>query len=46
MDLRGIPVGPPRLPLRPLNKDDKRALAEVIRTMDAAIAAIEGGTAP
>ncbi len=27
--------------LQPLNKDDKRELAEVIRTMDIAIAAIE-----
>lgn len=40
---RGIDCGPPRRPLQPLNKDDKRALDEVIRTMDAAIAAIEGG---
>ncbi|MDA4846351.1 dihydrodipicolinate synthase family protein [Hoeflea poritis] len=39
--LRGIDCGPPRRPLQPLNKDDKRALAEVIRTMDRAIAQIE-----
>ena len=43
MTLRGIDAGPPRKPLQPLNKDDKRVLAEVIRTMDAAIAAIEDG---
>ncbi len=42
LTLRGIDAGVPRKPLQPLNKDDKRELAEVIRTMDAAIAAIEG----
>lgn len=41
LTLRGIDAGPPRLPLRPLNKDDKRELAEVIRTMNTAIEAIE-----
>lgn len=41
LTLRGIDAGPPRLPLRPLNKDDKRELAEVIRTLDAALAAIK-----
>jgi len=39
--LRGIDCGPPRRPLQPLNKDDKRELAQVIRTLDSAIAAIE-----
>jgi len=39
--MRGIPAGPPRKPLHPLNKDDKRALEQVIRTMNTAIAAIE-----
>ncbi len=39
--LRGIDAGPPRRPLQPLNKDDKRELAEVVRTLNAAIAAIE-----
>ncbi|MEM8877775.1 MAG: dihydrodipicolinate synthase family protein [Pseudomonadota bacterium] len=43
LSLRGIDVGPPRKPLQPLNKDDKRALDEVIRTMDAAIARITTG---
>ena len=37
LTLRGINAGPPRRPLQPLNKDDKRQLAEVIRTMNAAI---------
>ncbi len=39
--LTGIDAGPPRKPLQPLNKDDKRQLAEVIRIMDITIAAIE-----
>lgn len=41
LTLRGIDCGPPRRPLQPLNKDDKRELAEVIGTMNIAIAAIE-----
>ena len=41
--LRGIDCGPPRRPLQPLNKDEKRELAEVIRTMNTALAAIEEG---
>ena len=45
LTLRGIECGPPRRPLQPLNKDDKRELADVIRTMDIAIAAIEKGAA-
>ena len=43
--LRGIEAGPPRRPLQPLNKDDKRELAEVIRTMNTAISRIEEETA-
>lgn len=38
--LRGIECGPPRKPLQPLNKDDKRELAEVIKTMNTTIDAI------
>lgn len=46
LSIRGLPVGPPRRPLQPLNKDEKRGLAEVVRVMDAAIARIEAeGTA-
>jgi 4-hydroxy-tetrahydrodipicolinate synthase len=45
LTLRGIDAGPPRKPLQPLNKDDRRELDEVIRTMAKAIAAIEGGAA-
>ena len=39
--LRGLPVGPPRRPLQPLNKEERRALAETVKVMDAAIAKIE-----
>ncbi len=38
--LRGIDAGPPRKPLQPLNKDDKRELAEVIKTMNTTVDAI------
>ncbi|NRA99627.1 MAG: dihydrodipicolinate synthase family protein [Rhodobacteraceae bacterium] len=45
LTMRGIDAGPPRKPLQPLNKDDRRELEEVIRTMNAAIASIEGASA-
>ena len=38
---RGIACGPPRRPLQSLNKEDKRAFDEVVRTMNTTIAAIE-----
>ena len=41
LSLRGIPVGPPRKPLQPLNKDDKRALEQVVRVMDTTIENIQ-----
>jgi 4-hydroxy-tetrahydrodipicolinate synthase len=41
LSLRGLPVGPPRRPLQPLNKDEKRALAETVKVMDRAIEKIE-----
>jgi len=41
MALRGLPSGPPRLPLKPLNKDEKRDLAQVIATMNTTIKCIE-----
>ncbi len=43
LTLRGIQAGPPRKPLQPLNKDDKRQLAHVIKTMNATIERIEQG---
>ena len=39
--LRGMPAGPPRSPLAPLDDSEKLALAKVIETMDAEIAAIQ-----
>ena len=42
LTLRGIDAGPPRKPLQPLNKDDKRELAEVIRVMNTTISCIIG----
>lgn len=41
LTLRGIDAGPPRRPLQPLNKDEKRQLSEVIDTLDKTISAIE-----
>ena len=35
--VRGLPAGPPRPPLRDLNKDEKRSLAQVIAVMNRTI---------
>lgn len=43
LTMRGIEAGPPRKPLHPLNKDDRRELEEAIRTMDATMAVVAGG---
>ena len=40
---RGLPVGPPRKPLQPLNKDDKRALEQVLRVMNTTFDQIKEG---
>ena len=45
LTLRGIPAGPPRKPLQPLNKDDKRELEQVIRVMNTTIEKIRDGEA-
>jgi 4-hydroxy-tetrahydrodipicolinate synthase len=42
LTLRGIDAGPPRKPLQPLNKEDKRELREVITTMNKTISSITG----
>ena len=42
LTMRGIDVGPPRKPLQPLNKDDKRELEQVIKTMNKTINRITG----
>ena len=41
--LRGLPAGPPRNPLTPLNESEQAALAEVIQKMNNDIAAIQAG---
>ena len=40
---RNLPAGPPRRPLQPLNKDDKRSLEQVIRVMNITFADIKEG---
>ena len=42
LTIRGIDVGPPRKPLQPLNKDDKRELEQVIKIMNTTINRITG----
>ncbi|KMW60813.1 4-hydroxy-tetrahydrodipicolinate synthase [Candidatus Rhodobacter oscarellae] len=42
LSFRGIDAGPPRRPLQPLNKDNKRELAEVVRTMTTTVSQITG----
>ena len=39
--MNGIPVRPMRAPLKGLNKDDKRALEQVVRVLKQKIADIE-----
>lgn len=39
-ELMGLPAGPPRDPLRPLNKDDKRLLRDTVTTLKRTVAAI------
>jgi len=38
---RGLPAGPPRLPLKPLGKDDKRTLEQVIAVLDSTMQRIQ-----
>jgi 4-hydroxy-tetrahydrodipicolinate synthase len=44
MSARNLPAGPPRKPLQSLNKDDRRALEQVIRVMNTTFADINEGT--
>ena len=44
LTLRGIDAGPPRRPLQPLNKNEQRELAEVIKTMNTTIDSIQQET--
>ncbi len=41
VEMKGLKAGPPRPPLRPLNKDDKRQLEQVIRVLQRTVAEIE-----
>ena len=43
VELSGCRAGPPRPPLKPLNKDDKRALEQVLRVLNTTIASIQAG---
>lgn len=43
MSGRDLPAGPPRKPLQPLNKDDRRSLQQVIRVMNTTFADINEG---
>ena len=45
MTLRGLPSGPPRRPLLPLDEEEERRLAETVAAMDQALAAIRAEAA-
>ncbi|WP_243612538.1 dihydrodipicolinate synthase family protein [Shimia aestuarii] len=45
-EMMGNYAGPPRPPLRPLNKDDKRQLEQVVRVLKRTVADIEAGSKP
>ncbi len=44
VEMKGLTAGPPRPPLRPLNKDDKRQLEQVVRVLQRTVAEIEAKT--
>lgn len=46
VEMEGLKAGPPRPPLKALNKDDKRELEQVVRVLKRAVAAIEAERAP
>ena len=41
VEMEGLGAGPPRPPLKALNKDDKRQLEQVVRILKTTIASIE-----
>ena len=43
VEMNGLVSGPPRMPLKGLNKDDKRQLEQVVRTLNVAINTIMNG---
>ena len=42
LNARGLPVGPPRKPLQPLDEEGKRALEQVVNQMNASFSEITG----
>ena len=40
VEMRGLPAGPPRPPLKGLNKDDKRELEQVVRVLRTTVAQV------
>ena len=44
-EIMGVRAGPPRPPLKALNKDDKRQLEQVVRVLKTTIAQIEAENA-
>ena len=46
VELGGRRAGPPRPPLKPLNKDDKRILEQVLRVLSATIDRIQAEDKP
>jgi len=45
MSARNLPAGPPRKPMQPLSKDDKRSLEQVLRVMNTTFENIKEGKA-
>jgi len=43
MSARNLPAGPPRKPMQPLSKDDKRSLEQVLRVMNTTFENIKEG---
>ena len=41
VEMNGLHAGPPRSPLKALNKDDKRQLEQVVRVLKRTVAEIE-----
>lgn len=45
-EMNGLHAGPPRPPLKPLNKDDKRSLEQVVRVLKRTVSAVDAGSTP
>lgn len=46
VEMAGLSAGPPRPPLKPLNKDEKRTLEQVVRVLRLTVAGIEAEALP